>query len=299
MKHLQANVIETVVLALANGKKKPNVELVGKKKPTQKLSQRQVIARLIMDEMSTKQYPDSATDSIQYAIYLAALRNCRLNQLQEQEHKDVGATGEFRPELWDIAFYGFVQNIMDACCWAGRRGNIARAQVSLLDAELLGGNGQDFADGMSEELGIDCKSKENVAEDMQQIFKELSYVSAKIADKCGINSDPLYMFNPSTQLSDGTWVNEMATNSWDSTLSLMDDITANLKGSSRITNDDLLDFDISGMGNSVDHSQAIESITDAQTKFEIELDDRKAKAIADGIEHGAVTSVKVKRRKTA
>ena len=299
MKHLETNVVETAVLALANGKKKPTVELVGKAKPIQKLSQRQVIARLVMDEMSSSLYPDSATESIHYALYLAALRNCRANQMLEVQHAEVGATGDFKPELYDIAFYGFVQTVMDACCWAGRRGTTARAKVQELDHELLGGNGQDFADGMSEEIGIDCKSKENIAADMQQIFTQLTYVSAKIAEKCGINSDPLYMFNPSTQLADGTWVKEQAAIDWDSALSFMDDITANLKGSNKISADDMLDFDINGMGNSVDHSQTLATLTATQDNFEMDLKERKTKAKADGIEHGAVSTVKVKRSKTA
>ena len=220
MKTLDSNIVETAVLDFVDG----NSEYKSN------------IAKLIMDEMSTKLYKKEAAPSIYHAIYKASLRNARFNQLEEAKCKEVDVS--YKPELYNIGFYSFIQQIQDKVCWLARRGTKARLTVDQLEEEMLGGNGIDFATNLSEDLGVDTDTLANVRDDVLEVNRILSNVSSAISTKLNVNADPLYLFAPSTLVND-EWVQEVKTNDWDQALYVMDDIAEKLRADDKLTEADI------------------------------------------------------------
>lgn len=220
MNTLDTMVIETAILDIANG----NSEYKSR------------IAKLILDEMSTKLYKKNATDCPLNAIYRATLRNARYNQLESAKCKEVGVV--FKPELYDIGFYSFIQGVMDKICWSARKGTMSRITVDEIEAELGLSTGIDFANEQGDEMGIDTTTKHAIRDDVLELNRMLNAVSARLAQKLRINADPLYLFAPSTLVGD-EWVQEIKTNDWDEALSAMDHIADTLRANDQITDTEI------------------------------------------------------------
>ena len=213
-------IIETAVLDIANGQS----------------AYKSRLAKLILDEMSKKSYKKDATDCILFAIYKATMRNARYNQLEENKCKEVGL--EYKPELYDIGFYSFIQQVMDKVCWAARRGANTRISVDEMEAEMLGGNGIDFANDLGDDIGIDATSKEAIRQDVLEANRRLSNVSARLSQKLRIGADPLFLFAPTTLVND-EWVQPIKTDDWDVALATMDQISEELRANDKITESDI------------------------------------------------------------
>jgi hypothetical protein len=213
-------IIETAILDIASGQS----------------AYKSRIAKLILDEMSKKIYKKEATDCILFAIYKATMRNARYNQLEEDKCQEVGL--EYKPELYDIGFYSFIQGIMDKVCWAARRGTNNRISVDEMEKEMLGGNGIDFANDLGDEIGIDASTKETIRQDVLEANRRLSNVSARLSQKLRIGADPLFLFAPTTLVND-EWVQPVKTDDWDIALAEMERISEELRANDKISNSDI------------------------------------------------------------
>lgn len=194
------------------------------------------IAKFILDEMSTDMYKDDATSNPLNAIYKATMRNARFNQYEEAKWENLDM--KFKPAIYDIAFYSFIQTIMDKVCWAARRGTVARISVDQMEEEMLGGNGIDFAMDVNDEIGIDGSSASTIREDVLEMHRVLSNVSVALSKKCGIGGEPLYLFAP-TSLVDDEWVQVIQTFDWDEALSHMNQTVEELRKLDKIETNDI------------------------------------------------------------
>jgi hypothetical protein len=181
------------------------------------------IANMIIDELSDK---DNPAANIIDAIWQATMRNAKFNQLENKKHKYAGML--YKPEIYDIAFYGFLQSIMDRICWTSRAGLIARIKNDEDEHLSGGGNGIDFSDQLSNEISMDLSSPAEIADQVNDIFTRLLCLSADIAANRNIDAEPLHMFAPS-QLVDGYWVTTIQVDDWDDAISAMKDIVDSLR----------------------------------------------------------------------
>lgn len=157
------------------------------------------------------------------ALYYAALRNARFNAFETKKANEVGSV--FTPDLWDISFYGFVQDVMDQVCWKARKFNGQRLSADELDDLLNSSTGLDFAVDAAEEIGMDATTTMTIESDVNHLYSCLSNVSARLAQILKINSDPLHFFSPKEVLDNGTWVALYKSSSWDEAKSDMQDMT--------------------------------------------------------------------------
>ena len=164
------------------------------------------------------------------------MRNARYNQLEEDKCKEVGL--EYKPELYDIGFYSFIQQVMDKVCWSARRGANDRISVDEMEEEMLGGNGIDFANDLGDEIGIDATSKEAIRQDVLEANRRLSSVSARLSQKLCIGADPLFLFAPATLVND-EWVQPVKTDDWDVALATMNQISEELRANDKISDSEI------------------------------------------------------------
>lgn len=214
-------VIETAVLDIANGNS----------------AYKSGMAMAVHAEMSKATHGDNAAISIFHAMYKASVRNAMENRRAEEKANELGEA--FRPEYYDISYYGFVQNVMDKICWNVRKGATKRHDADELEEELDNANGIDFAADYAEEQGFNAESQAMIKSEVEHIYTLLDYTAVKISAKLRIRkSDPLYLFAPST-LKDGEWVNEIQTNDWDEAMSYMDEVSKALQAKDQLDESDL------------------------------------------------------------
>ena len=221
MNTLDTQIVETALLDIANGGSAYKAN----------------IAKLVLEEMSTKHYDINATDNVYQAMYKASLRNSIENDKLTAEATVNGVN--YKPALYDISFYGFLQVVMDKCCWAVRRGSTSRASVKEREDELGGSNGLDWAQELGDDIGLDTSSLDVIESDVMEIYRKMFYTSTKMAAKLGMGrAESLALFAPTT-LIEGEWVNEIRTNDWSEALSCMDHIAETLRKGEDVTTEDL------------------------------------------------------------
>jgi hypothetical protein len=200
------------------------------------------LARLTLDEMSRKLHGDSAKTNPRQAIYYAGMRNSHTNKLEKERFATSGI--KFVPEIYDISFYSFVQNVMDKICWMSRKAAAARIEQEKQSEEMRGDNGIDYANEISDELYIDSSNLGTIREDVLEANRTMTSLCSQLASKLQVsNGGPLYVFAP-TQLVDGVWEIPFKTNDWDEALDCMNQIAADLQEQSEIKDEDLVSDDI-------------------------------------------------------
>ena len=191
------------------------------------------LGNLILDRLSADQPADNIID----AIWQATMLNAKFNQDEDIRCKSIGAI--HKPELYDISFYGFIQQIMDRACWNARAGLVARLKADREDDISSGGNGIDFSDDISDEIGFDLSSPSGIKEQVDDIYAKLSCVSADIATHRKLDGEPLYMFAPTERLDSGDWVATHKLTDWDDVVSTMNDIVTSLNDQPEVTETDI------------------------------------------------------------
>ena len=194
------------------------------------------IADYIHQELDVSLYGENVSPSIYHAIHKAACRNSRANALEAKKYQEAGAT--FKPELPDIAFASFVQDIQDKVCWLSRGMLMRRNTADEAEALMTQSNGLDFAqDFAQEEYNVDATSKEEIRENVLHAHAVLTNVQAKISQDLRLqNLEPLYLFAPSSLDPDtNQWVTDIKTDDWDETVSAMQDIVDRLQTQTSIT----------------------------------------------------------------
>lgn len=188
-------------------------------------------------EMSKATHGPNAAPTIFHALYKASIRNAINNGRAEAQAKEIGEA--FKPEYYDISYYGFLQNVMDKICWNVRRGATKRHDVDELEEMMLGGNGLDFANDFGEEQGFNAESQAMIKSEVEHVYTLLERTAVLISAKLRVsNSEPLYLFAPST-LKDGEWVNEIQTRDWDEAMSYMAEIAKSLQAADKLDESDL------------------------------------------------------------
>jgi len=200
------------------------------------------LARLALDEMSVKLHGEHAKTVSLDAMYTAAKRNSKINSDEKSSHQLAGLV--FKPEIYDISFYSFVQSVMDKICWLSRRAAKARIAQDKKSAEDNGDHGIDGANVISDEIYIDSSSLSTIREDVLEANRVLTSLASRIATKLSINNaETLYVFAP-TQLIDEQWVTPIKTNDWDEAMQCMDHIIDVIEEQKTITEEDLITNDI-------------------------------------------------------
>lgn len=191
------------------------------------------LASMIIDELSDKKHPAA---NIIDAIWQATMRNAKFNQDETVRCKAIGAL--YKPEIYDIAFYGFIQNIMDRVCWNARAGLNARLKNDADEELSAGGTGVDFSDLVSDEISFDLSTPSGIAEQVNEIYTKLMCVSADIAVARKIDAEPLHMFSPS-DLVNGEWVQTHKIDDWDEAVSVMNDIVVAINQPPELSEEDI------------------------------------------------------------
>ena len=177
------------------------------------------LANMILERLSAEKKPAA---NIIDAIWQATMLNAKFNQEEDVKCKAVGAI--HKPELYDISFYGFIQQIMDRACWNARAGLVARRNADAQDEQTSGGNGLDFATDLEDQVGFDLSTPEGIRDQVNDIFDKLTLVSADIAQARALDAEPVHMFSPSERQEDGTWVVTLKIDNWDEAVVAMNDI---------------------------------------------------------------------------
>ena len=151
------------------------------------------LAKLVLSAQIT----DHGDHTPSYAVYAAAYNNWESNETASNEMKALsGPEVKFKPVYYNIAFYSFVQSIMNRVCWDLRRG--AEVRLNQDENERIKLNtGLDFADIAAEELDEDYSSLSAIKESADDVYQELQSLSSYLAQKFGIDSAPLKMFSQS------------------------------------------------------------------------------------------------------
>ena len=180
---------------------------------------------------------DKPAENIMDAIWQATMINAKFNQDEDIKCKSIGAI--HKPEIYDISFYGFIQQIMDRAAWSARAGLTARLKADLEDEKSSGGNGLDFAQDLEDEIGFDLSSPSGIKEQVDDIYAKLTCVSADIASARKLDAEPLYMFAPSEKTEDGSWQVTHKLTDWDDVVSVMNDIVTSLNDQPEVTEADI------------------------------------------------------------
>ena len=191
------------------------------------------LGNMIIDRLSA----DTPAENIVDAIWQTTMINAKFNRDEDIRCKSIGAI--HKPELYDISFYGFIQQIMDRACWNARAGLVARIKADAQDAETSGGNGLDFAQDLEDTVGFDLSTPSGIKEQIDDIYAKLSCLSADIAAKRKLDAEPLYMFAPTERLDSGDWVTTHKLTDWDEIVSTMNDIVTALNDQPEVTESDI------------------------------------------------------------
>ena len=194
------------------------------------------IATLIENEQDVSLYGDEVSPTIYHAIHKAACRNSRYNALEAKKHQEANVS--FKPELPDIAFASFIQNIQDKICWLSRALLVRRNTADEAEEVMTQSNGLDFTqDFAKEEYDVDATTKQEIRDNVLHTHAVLTNVQAKIGQDLRLQSlEPLYVFAPSSQDPDTKeWVTDVKTNDWDEAVSAMQDIVDRLATESPVT----------------------------------------------------------------
>lgn len=192
------------------------------------------LGTMILERFSAEKNP---AENVIDAIWQATMINALFNQNEDIRCKSVGAI--HKPEIYDISFYGFIQQIMDRACWSARAGLVARLKSDADDEENSGGNGLDFAQDLEDEVGFNLSTPSGIKEQIDDIYAKLSCVSADIAAARKLDGEPLYMFAPSERLEDGSWQVTHKLTDWDDAVAVMNDIVAGLNDQPEVTDADI------------------------------------------------------------
>ena len=191
------------------------------------------LANKMLDQLSG----DHAAPTMIDAIWQATMLNAKFNQQEEENCKAVGAL--HKPEIYDISFHGFIQQIMNKVCWNARQAANARIEQDAEEAESSGGNGTDKTAEVTENTGLTLSSIADIKDQVDDIYMKLSCVSAEIADKRQLDAEPLYMFAPSERLESGDWVVTHKLDDWDDTFATLNNIVVELNDRPKVDESDI------------------------------------------------------------
>ena len=191
------------------------------------------LANKILDQLSGKKAAPTTVD----AIWQATMLNASFNEQEKITCSAVGAL--HKPEIYDISFHGFIQQIMNKICWNARRAANARINQDAQDAKAKGGNGTDFTTQTAEETGFKLSSLADIKDQVHDINAKLLSLSAEIAEVRKLDAEPLYMFAPSERLDSGDWVVTHKLDDWDDIFTVLNDIVIELNDRPKVNKSDI------------------------------------------------------------
>lgn len=126
----------------------------------------------------------------------------------------------------------FVQRVQNKCCWSARR--IVKSVAA--DDEKDVNNGINFSDEFMEDIGIDPCAPERIRDLLDADFEELASLHTWLRGQMGefgANADPLsYYIQKHFDAETQVWVTDYEAMSFDDTMSVLDEIAADLRENS-------------------------------------------------------------------
>jgi hypothetical protein len=126
----------------------------------------------------------------------------------------------------------FVQRVQNKCCWSARR--IVQSMAADAEEDVI--NGINFSEEFMEDIGIDPCNPEHIRDLLDADYAELSalhfWLSGQMGD-FGASVDPLsYYIQKQYDAELNEWVVQYESANFDDTMSVLDDIAAELRDNS-------------------------------------------------------------------